>query len=142
MKFQEDQYKEEGELMLAMKEIRQREQDLKITKDEWFKAWMVGRMKKRKQIDGHKIPALWNVVKKGGDDVIKDFKEKFQEVRVEGKRTEASSVNYTSLSPGSHNLDSKYTKEELEALYMGTSSEARKRFQRSRSFQRGQFLDR
>ena len=50
--------------MLAMKEIRQREQDLKITKDEWFAAWMLGRMKKRKRIDGHKLQVLRNVVKK------------------------------------------------------------------------------
>ena len=60
--------------------------------------------------------------------------EKFPEVRVEGKRMKASAVNHTSSSSGNKTLDSKYTKEELQTLYMGTSSEARKRFQRSRTF--------
>ena len=31
LKFKEDQYEEDGELILAMKEIRQREKELKIT---------------------------------------------------------------------------------------------------------------
>ena len=100
---------------------------------------MLGWMKKKMRIDSHKLQALCNVVKKGGDDVIKDFEEKFQEVRVEGKRTKASAVNYTSSSSGSKILDSKNMKEELEALYI---SEARKRFQRSRSIQRRQSFDR
>ena len=65
-----------------------------------------------------------DVVKKGGDDVIKDFETKFQEVKVEGKRMKMSAVNYTSSSSGNKTLDSKFTKEELETLYMGTSSEA------------------
>ena len=79
-----------------MNEIRQREQDLKFTKDEWFAAWMLDRMKKRKLMDSHKLQALQDIVKKGGDNVIKDFKEKFQEVKVEGKRMKTSTVNYTS----------------------------------------------
>ena len=59
---------------------------MKITKDEWFAAWMLGRIRMRKRIDGHELLALRNVVKKGGDTVIKDFEDVFQQVRVEGKR--------------------------------------------------------
>ena len=80
------------------------------------------------------------MVKRGGDDIIKDFEEKFQEVRVEVKRIKTFTVHYTCSFSGDHLLNSKYSKEELEALYMGTSSEARKRFQRSGSFQRRQSL--
>ena len=40
LKFWKDQYEEEGDLILAMKEIHQRERELKITQDEWFTAWM------------------------------------------------------------------------------------------------------
>ena len=76
LKFREYLYEEDDELMLTMKEIRQREQDLNITENEWYVAWMLGRLKKRKQRDGHELQA-----------------------------------NYF-----------KYTKEELETLYMGTSS--------------------
>ena len=65
---------------MAMKEIQQRETELNITKDEWFAAWILCRMRKRKRIDGHKLQALCNVVKKGGDTVIKDFEDVFQEV--------------------------------------------------------------
>ena len=80
--------------------------------------------------------------------MIKDFKNTFQEVIVEGKRqktfavhyTKPSSVHYTDMSSDDLPED-RYTEEEMEMLYMGTSSEARKRFQRSRSFQQRQPFD-
>ena len=53
LKFWYDQYEEEGELILAMKEIHQRERELKITQDEWFTAWMLSRVKKRNRIEDH-----------------------------------------------------------------------------------------
>ena len=56
-----------------MKEIRKRERELNITQDEWFAAWKLGQMKKRKRKDSHELQALCNMVKKGGEDVIKDF---------------------------------------------------------------------
>ena len=55
-------------------------------------------MRKRKQIDGHELQALWNVVKKGGDTVIKDFENVFQEVRIEGKKLKSSAGHYTDSS--------------------------------------------
>ena len=120
--------------MLLMNDINQRQKKLNITHNEWFAVWMLGRVRKRKRVDGYELQALRDVVKKGGDDIIKDFQEEFKEVRVEGKRIKTSPVHCAGsslgLSSGDHLLDSKYTKEELEALYMGTSSEARKRFQR------------
>ena len=80
LKFKEDQYKEDGKLIIAMKDIRQIEKELEITQDEWFAAWMLGSMSKRKQIDCHELQALRNVVKKGRDTVFEEFEEKFQEV--------------------------------------------------------------
>ena len=53
---------------------------------------------------------------------------------MEGKRKKASVVNYTKFSSGKG--------EELETLYMGTPSGAQRQFQKSRSFSRGQSLDR
>ena len=35
LKFREDQYEDDGELLLAMKDIRRRETELEITRDEW-----------------------------------------------------------------------------------------------------------
>ena len=46
---------ENKELILAMKEIRQGEKELKITQDEWFAAWMLIWIMKRKNIDNHNL---------------------------------------------------------------------------------------
>ena len=75
--------------------MSERERELKITQDEWFSAWMLRRVKKRKMIQDHELQSLKDVVKKGGDTVFQDFKERFQEVVVEGKRKKTSVVNYT-----------------------------------------------
>ena len=50
VKFREDQYEEESELILAMKEIRQRKRELKITQNEWFTVWMLSRMKRERML--------------------------------------------------------------------------------------------
>ena len=80
-----------------MKEIRQREMDLKLKKDEWFAAQMLCRVRERKNIDRHELQSLQNAVKKGRYTVITDFEEVFQEM-IEGKRakmTSTTSVHYT-----------------------------------------------
>ena len=81
--------------------------------------------------------------------MIIDFKNTFQEVIVEGKRQKTSAVHYTEPSLVhytdvlSNDLpEDRYTEEEMEMLYIGTSSETRKRFQRSRYFQQRQSFDR
>ena len=45
--------------------------------DEWYTAWMLRRIQKRKKVDSHELQLLQNVVKRGGDTVIKDFKNTF-----------------------------------------------------------------
>ena len=78
------------------------------------------------------------MVKKGGEEVIKNFEDAFKEVRIEGKRKKASVVNYTESSLSSStskdflkNLkdvvnptESSLTppKDPKETLYMGTNS--------------------
>ena len=86
LNFWEDQYEDDGELLLAMKDIRRREKEKKITRDEWLVTWMLGRIKKRKRVDPHEIQTLRNVVKKGGEKVVENFEEVFKEVNIEGKR--------------------------------------------------------
>ena len=83
---------------------------------------MLERIKKRKRIDSHELQALWNLAKKGGKEVIKNFEDVFQEVRIEGKRMKLSEVNYTKSSLTSSENNSTDPK---ETLYMGTPSEAR-----------------
>ena len=57
---------------------------------------------------------------------------------VEGRQAKTTSATHYTNSIDDKLLGGKYTEEELETLYMGTPSEARKRFQRSRLFQRRQ----
>ena len=131
LKFREDQYEDDGELLLAMKDIRRRETELEITRDEWLVIWMLVWIKKRKKVDPHKIQTLRDVVRKGEEKVVENFENVFKEVRIERKRQKASVVNYTESS--STLSSSKDTK---ETLYMGTSIKARRRYQRSRSDRR------
>ena len=77
-------------------------------------------------------------MKRGGDTVHKDFEENFQEVVVEGKRAKTTSAIHSTDSLDDKLLEYEYTEEELETLYIGTPSEARKQFQRSILFQRRQ----
>ena len=84
--FREDQYEDNDELMLAMKELRQRRVDLKINFDEFYSVWMLQKSKKRKRIKNFEIKALRAVVKDNSLDVVENFEKKFKEIRVEGKR--------------------------------------------------------
>ena len=70
LKFREDQYEDDDELMLAMKELRQRRVELKMTFDKFHSVWMLQKLKKQKRMENFEIQALRNVVKEGGPDVI------------------------------------------------------------------------
>ena len=93
--------------------------------------------KKRKRIDKFIYQALRDVVKLGGDNVIKNFEEKFKELQLEGCRKDAvsTSVMYTEDMemdvdlPKDHYTESEM--KEMEMMYMVTKSEAQKRFQRN-----------
>ena len=51
LEFKEDQFEDKDELLFAMEEIHQRRKELKITENEWFSVWMLGRVKKRKRME-------------------------------------------------------------------------------------------
>ena len=89
------------------------------------------------RIENFVLQTLREVVKENGPDLVKNFEEKFKEIRVEGRRKSVPSAMYTEMLPTTY-----YTEAELEAMYMGTESEARKRFQRNNSFsKKRQFSD-
>ena len=90
-KFKDDHYEDDGELLLGMKELNQRRKELKMTEDEWVAVWMLGIVKRRKRLDQFVYQSLRDVVKAGGDNVMKNFEEKFKEMRVEGHRKENGS---------------------------------------------------
>ena len=77
------------------------------------------------------------MVKLGGDNVIQNIKGKFKELRVEGYRKDFSSASMMYTEDMDEDLPEEHsTEKELETMYMGTESEARKRFQRQGSFRR------
>ena len=80
MKFCDNQHEDNGELLLDMKELNQRRKELKMTDDEWIAVWMLSVIRKRKKIDKFAYQALRDVVKLGGDDIVKNFEEKFKEL--------------------------------------------------------------
>ena len=104
-----------------------------------------GCIKKRNKIDKFIYQILRDIVKLGGDNVIKNFEDKFKELRVEGCRKDAvsTSVMYTEDMdinvdlPEDHYIESEM--KEIETMYMGTESEARKRFQRNDPYRRQSF---
>ena len=83
-------------------------------------------MKKRRNMENFEIQALRNVVKESSsDEVVKNFEKKLKEIKIEGKRKAvSSSAMFNDKFPRTY-----YKEEEIEAIYMGTESEARKKFQ-------------
>ena len=88
-------------MMLAMRELRKRRVDLEITFDEFHTVWMLQKLKKRMKMENFDLQAMREVVKVNGPDVVKNFEEKFKEIRVEGKRKSLkdSATHYTESPP-------------------------------------------
>ena len=114
LEFKEERFEEEDELLLGMRELNQRRLELKIMENEWFSTWMLGRVKKRKRMEGFEYQELRNIIKEGGDDVIKNFEKKYRELKIEGSRKRIAETLCV---------------EEKETLYMGSESEAHRRYQ-------------
>ena len=51
IRFRDDDFEDDGELLLGMKELNQRRRDLNMTEDKWVAVWMLSVVKKRKKID-------------------------------------------------------------------------------------------
>ena len=84
-------------------------------------------------MESFELQVLREVAKENGQNVVQNFEKKFKEIRVEGKRKsmKESTTLYTEKP-----LTPYYTEaeqEQIEAMYMGNESEARKRFNNSRS---------
>ena len=79
------------------------------------------------------LQALREIVKENSEDVVQNFEQKFKEICVEGKRKSlnASSTLYVDKLPSTYYTEAE--KKYIQAMYMGTESEARKRFNNSHS---------
>ena len=141
--FKDDRFEDGAELLLGMREFNQRRRELKMTEDEWVAVWMLGIIMKRKKLDKFVYQSLCDVVKAGGENVIRNFEKKFKELRVEGNRKEAnsSSVMFTEKYEyyDAEKMDEDYLDDEdqevsevededQQTYFMGTQCQARKRF--------------
>ena len=84
--FKENDYEEENEFLLALEELDLREKKLDISHEEWKSVWMLQMARKGKSVELFQYQALRDVVKAGGETVVKNFGEKFRELKVEGLR--------------------------------------------------------
>merc|ERR1712002_1376485 len=122
--FRANEHEDDEEFLLALEKLKMKKDRLRISETEWFSMFMMIQTKKRKGVEGHQIQGLKDIVKKGGDEVIEQFREKYKEMRIESNRGKVS-----------------------EAYYMGHESRSTQRFhsqQRVRKDSRGRdyFQDR
>ena len=84
-------------------------------------------------MENFELQSLREVVKTNGPDVVKNFEEKFKEIRVEGKRKSLkdNATHYTESPPTTYYTEAE--QEQIEAMYMGKESESRKLFDNSRT---------
>ena len=106
LNFRGNEYDEEDEFLLAMEELDLREKELDISYKEWKSVWMLQMTRKRKSVEMFQYQALRDIIKAGGDTVMKNFGDKFRQLKVEGSR-----------------------KKTVQTLFMGTESRARRNFQ-------------
>ena len=83
-------------------------------------------------MENFEIQFLREIVKTNGPDVMKNFEEKFKEIRVEGKRKtfKDSVTNYTETPPSTYYTEAEQA--EIEAMYMGKESVSRKTYSNSK----------
>ena len=104
-----------------------------MTFDEFHSVWMLQELKKRKRMENFEIQALREVVKDHNEYVVENFEKTFKEMKVKGKRKPLSfSTMFTETLPATYYTEAE--QKEIEAMYMGTESEARKRYQRTHSY--------
>ena len=94
MNFKENGYEDEDEYLLAMERLIARKEEKKVKDKEWNSIWMMVETKKIKGIENYQLQELRNVVKANGDDVMKDFRDKYRALKIESNRGKAAYTFY------------------------------------------------
>lgn len=84
-----------------MEKLIARKAKKQVVNKEWDYVWVMVQTKKIKGIESYHLQELRNVVKKNGDNVLKDFRDKYRELKIEsnrGKPTETFYMGKQSLS--------------------------------------------
>merc|ERR1712002_1281304 len=92
--FRANEHEDDEEFLLAMEKLKTKKDRLRISDTEWFSLFMMVQTKKRKGVESHQIQSLREIVKKGGDEVIEQFREKYKEMRIESNRGKVSEAYY------------------------------------------------
>ena len=94
MNFKANEYEDEDEYLFAMEKFIARKEEKKVKDKEWNSIWMMVETKKRKGIENYQLQELRNVVKKNGDNVMKDFRDKYRELKIESNRGKPAETFY------------------------------------------------
>merc|ERR1712112_738576 len=111
--FRANEQEDDEEFLLAMEKLKMKKDRLRISETEWFAMFMMIQTWERKGVEGHQIQSLKDIVKKGGEEVIEQFRGKFKEMRIESNRGKVS-----------------------EAYYMGHESRSRQRYHSQQGIRR------
>ena len=63
IKFNENDYDDEGDFLHTMEEIERRKEDLKVIEKEWHAVWMMKKAQKRRGMNEFQYHALRGVLK-------------------------------------------------------------------------------
>ena len=94
MNFKTNEYEDEDEYLLAMERLYARKEENKVKDKEWFSLWMMIETRKRKGIKKHPVTGVKRYSEKGGEDVMKDFREKYRKLKIESNRGKTAETFY------------------------------------------------
>ena len=94
MNFKANDNENEDDYLFAMEKLIARKEEKKVTNKEWDSIWMMVETKKRKGIENYQLQELRKVVKANGDNVLKDFRDKYRELKIESNRGKPAETFY------------------------------------------------
>ena len=122
IKFREDDYEDEDDLLQVMLEFQRRKEELRIGEKEWHAVWMLMKVQKRKEMEDFQYQTLRDVLM-GEGDRLKEFADKYREVKVQTSRKMTVNAQYaTAKGTG-----------EMNTRFMGTESRSRRRSHEARA---------
>ena len=94
MEFRPNDYDRADDYWTAIEKLDTKIEEKGLKMKEFFSIWAMIETKKRKGMDKFELTEMRNVVKKGGDNVMKNLKDKFRELKIESNRGEVIECNY------------------------------------------------
>merc|ERR1712115_121174 len=112
LKFDFNEYESEEDYLLAQEKLIARQEEKDISMKEWSTVWMMYGATQRQGTTDYHLQELRKVVKARGTNMQKEFITKYRELKVESHRGAQAACTW--------------------ALYMGTRSKSRQRYEEQR----------